>query len=190
MGPHSCALFSLIKAFKLVLVPPLCLLPCWLSSLLQRKQSNLLLSTGFHGGHLLQDLLYFLAILAVVRSPSGESGGDAQCLRVKGGCKVPCPAQRVTKTNYFCASGVEGYMRKNLIFFFPFCWQLLASRLPKYWEWGCSWVVLAVLKCFLAMSDCEGADFLALSWFCLPPTLHFALPLLWCCKLDSWNDPE
>lgn len=74
MAHHSRALFSLLKAFKLFLAPPLCLLHRWLSSLLQRKQSSVLSSTGFKGGHSLQDLLYFLAKFAIFH-PLGEAEG-------------------------------------------------------------------------------------------------------------------
>lgn len=74
MAHNGHALFSLLKAFKLFLVPPLHHIPCWLSSLLQRKQSSVMSSSGFKGDHSLPDLLYFLAIFAVLHL-LGEAEG-------------------------------------------------------------------------------------------------------------------
>lgn len=51
-SPQPCSSPPPLKAFKLFLASPLHLLHRWLSSLLQRKQSSVLPSTGFKGGHL------------------------------------------------------------------------------------------------------------------------------------------
>lgn len=146
--PTALLFFSLLKAFKLFLA---LLLHHWLSPLLQTKESGVLSSTSFKGVHSLQDLLYILAKFGQICCllPSEGSWGDAWCLRVKGGCKVSCPAQRVAKMNGSRVSGVEDYVKKDLILFFSFSWQLLTSRLPKYWGWGYSWLVLGCAKMLL-----------------------------------------
>lgn len=117
MAPHSPALFSLLKAYKLLLVLPLCPLHFCLSSLTQSKQSRVL---SYHGQSL-EGLLYFLGQIFLL-SPCGENEGIAGHVRVKGGCKLSCPEKRVAKTNCFCDSEVEGYMEKNFNLSFPCCW--------------------------------------------------------------------
>lgn len=51
--PQPCSFFPLLKAFKLFLA---LLLHRWPSPLLRRKESGVLSSTSFKGGHSLQDL--------------------------------------------------------------------------------------------------------------------------------------
>lgn len=110
-------------------------------------------------------------------SPSGGSRGDAWCLRVKGGCKLSHPAQRVAKPNGSCASGVEDYMKEDLILFCPFCWQLLASRLAKYWGWGCSWVVLGCAQRFPPCEQQGGCRFPCAKLVLPSSHIAFWLPL-------------
>lgn len=83
---------------------------------------SVFLDTGFKGGQSLENLLHFFGQICHL-SPSEVSEGIAGHLRVKGGCKLSCPEKRVAKPNGFCASEVEGYMKKNLILSFPFCWH-------------------------------------------------------------------
>lgn len=69
--PTALLFFSLLKALKLFLA---LLLHHWLSPLLQRKESSVLSSTSFKGGHSLQDLLYILAKF-IVFYPLREAEG-------------------------------------------------------------------------------------------------------------------